>query len=127
MKTLAKTIGLTMVMLAVISFSTFAGDGKKKKKAKSKKKTQMVYQAAINEHYDNTIAIHFQKPSDQKVSITIRDQKGKILKYEVIRKHDLVVKKYVLDKFPKGTYQVEVRNGNEVLTKEITVEGKSTK
>ena len=125
MRTLVKSIAFTLLILATINFTAFAGGGDKKgKKGKGKKDVQMPYKAAINKHAGNTVAVQFQKPSDDKVSITIKNADGKILKYETVRKHDLVVRKYVLDKFPAGKYTIIVANGSEVLTKDITVKGK---
>lgn len=126
MKTLVKNIAFTLVFITTISFTVNAtgkGKGKNKKKAEA---TNMIYKAAINEHNGNMIAVQFMKPSNQKVSITVRDQTGKIIKHEVIKKHNLVVKKYVLDQFPAGTYQIEVQNGDQILKKKIYIAKTST-
>ena len=120
MKTLAKRIVLFALIMTVSVFSAFAnGEGKGDDKKKKKKDSAYSYKAAINIHRDNIVAVHFMKPADQRVTVTIRNQVGHIIKFESIRKYNMVVKRYVLDQFPKGKYTVEVKSGDEVLTKEI--------
>lgn len=122
MKTIIKSLAFTFMILATVNFAAVAGGGNKKgKKAKAKKDIQFPYKAVINQHRGNTVAIQFQKPSADKVSITIQDENGKTLRYETVKKHNLVVKKYVLDKFPAGSYKVIVSNGSEVITQKVTV------
>ncbi|MGB0526109.1 MAG: DUF3244 domain-containing protein [Flammeovirgaceae bacterium] len=122
MKVSVKTFALVLVLLASITVGVQAeGNGKGGKKAKAKKESAYSYQAAINLHQDNTVAVHFMKPTDQKVTISIKDQNGKIVHYEAVKKHDLVVKKYEMSTFPKGAYRVIVKNGDEVLEKSIQI------
>jgi len=107
------------VLLGLVCFSAQAGNGKKGEGAKDMK---MPYSAAINMHRGNVVAVQFTKPSDQKVTVTIKDATGKIVKYERLSKHNIMVKKYALADFPKGDYQIEVSNGAESLQKSIMLE-----
>ena len=118
MKTLVQKI-VFAVLLGCVCFAAQAGNGKKGKDATDMK---MPYSAAINLHRGNVVAVQFTKPSAQKVTVTIKDQNGKVIKYERLQKHDIMVKKYALADFPKGSYQVEVSNGRQTLQKAITLE-----
>lgn len=122
MKTSIRTFVIAFVILgsAVFTINAEGVEGKGGKKA-AKKDNQYSYQAAINLHHGNLVAVQFMKPSDQKVTVTIKNEQGKIVHHESIKKHDLLVKKYNLDAFPHGTYQVIVKNGDAVTKKAITI------
>ena len=107
------------MLFGCLFFAVQAGDGKK---GKGTKDTNFTYHAAINLHHNNVVAIQFTKPSDQRISITIKDANGKIIKFETLKKHNMMVKKYQLSQFPAGNYQVEIASGKDLLIKEITVE-----
>ena len=122
METQVKKIAFFVLFMTVFAFSSFAnGEGKRKGKEAAKKDHATAYQAVINIHRGNQVAVQFTKPSSEKVTIAIKDQHGKIVKFEKVTKHDLVVKKYVLNNLPAGVYTVEVKGGGEILSKNITV------
>ena len=121
---------LSMKIAAILMFasvSVFANDkndekASKKKKVKGEKVKgeKVVYQASIHKHKGNVVAVHFSKPTSQTVKITIKSMDGKVLFKETVKQYDMAVKKYVLDKFPLGRYQVEIDNGSEVV-KEVVI------
>lgn len=118
-------IALLTLILGCFTFATHAvgGGGKKaKKKEAARKAAPQVYRAAINIHPNNMVAVQFEKLYDQQVTITIKDEAGKTVRQERVKKHHVMVKKYVLKDVPKGLYTIEVDNGTEVIKKEITVE-----
>ncbi len=120
-----KFIAPVLVFVLFANSAVFAnknGKGESSKKKSKKVEAKMVYQSSIHQHKDDLVAVHFIKPSDSKVTISIKDSAGKVLHQETVKKHDQVVKKYLLNKFPKGSYTVTIQNGNEKTVKEIVLD-----
>ena len=119
-----KLIAPVLVFVLVVNSAVFANKNGKGESGKKKKKVEakMIYQSSIHQHKDDLVAVHFVKPSDSKVTISIKDSAGKILHQETVKKHDKVVKRYLLNKFPKGNYTVTIQNGSEKTVKEIVLD-----
>ena len=124
-----KTFILTLIAIS-FSFSSFAfsGDteGEKKRTRKEKKEASAaaapkVYKASINQRKGDLVAVHFMKLPGQKVTITIKDESGKTLYSESVKKYNQMIKKYDLNEFPAGEYKVEINNGSEKLIKKVTL------
>lgn len=121
MKTFIKSLALALT-LGVVSFANVLAAPEKPGK-KSKVESFATYQTAV---YPSTsqsvINVMLEKGEGGPVHISFKNKAGETMAVQTVgRNKDRVSMKFRIDELPDGQYSVEVSNGRDVTSKQITI------
>ena len=120
---LVLSVGLA---LSTLSFSYAKEEGTEKKEAKAAKAFDASLYRVAN---TNKVKLAIDKMPDANVTIILRDNHGKVIYQEVLRKNseDLYRRVFDLEDVDEGTYYFVMMGKNTKITKKVEVSSSTTK
>lgn len=79
------------------------------------------FQANMFLNASGQVAVIIKKEDDDKLTLNIKNQYGDYVYTQNIRRENYVMKRYDISQLPVGKYLIEIRRGNEVFTREISI------
>ena len=117
MKTLIKSLALALSLAAVTASATFAETN-----PGGKIKEVATYKTGIYMTQSGKLAIALDKEKGGTVSISLKSTDGRILYSQHLGKNDQTYRSRLnLNQLEDGVYQVEITNGIETTTQNVTI------
>jgi hypothetical protein len=74
------------------------------------------YTIQLNSTDNQSIALHFQNKTDQKVTLRLKDQTGKTLYFQKIKADESYTRRLILTEVPNGEYDLSIDGQKEIQT-----------
>ena len=109
MKTLILTTAL--VVLTTIAFSQTP---EKSESSQSEPTSEKVTYELVKNYQDELILV-LKKESDQKVTVKLKEENGRLIHQKVLRKAENNCLTYDISALPEGKYQFEIKNEKNII------------
>lgn len=103
----------------IASLLTFALIGTAARATETPASTNPLAMGMYRLEQETAIRVFVTNNNEEKVTVQIKDENGKVVYTDVVRNYDKFGRKYILSSLSKGEYTIEISNRNSVVSQSV--------